>query len=396
MACFKVCARFFRVSGFHDLLYIRNDRRCVNNTLNQIRHASTATPVKPRRSTLYLGLVSLSAGAIVGGIYSFYTIQQSKLPILNEGVGTKGVVLKSLPSVPVSRKVVVPTDSSGLKLTLFQYPTCPFCCKVRAFLDYYGISYDVIEVNPVLRQQIKWSDYKKVPILLAKVEGGYQQLNDSTMIISALKSYLLDKRVGLQNIVDFYPNIAYHDDQGERKVEIFNRYFLMLQEELPNEETRKQFMQEVKWRRWADETLVHMLSPNVYRTTDEALQAFNWFSEVGEWDKLFSQWERLLVIYVGAYAMYFIGKKLKKRHNLKDEVRQSLYDECNHWLKAIKSQGSNFMGGDSPNLADLAVYGVLSSIEGCDAFKDLLNETKIGTWYFAVKENVQEHKGSPT
>lgn len=65
-------------------------------------------------------------------------------------------------------------DQSGLKLVLYQYQTCPFCCKVRAFLDYHGISYDIIEVDPVLRQAIKWSDYKKVPILLAKMEDGYQ------------------------------------------------------------------------------------------------------------------------------------------------------------------------------------------------------------------------------
>lgn len=37
---------------------------------------------------------------------------------------------------------------------------------------------------------------------------------------------------------------------------------------------------ERKWRKWADEVLVHTLSPNVYRTKDEALQAFQWFSEV--------------------------------------------------------------------------------------------------------------------
>lgn len=37
---------------------------------------------------------------------------------------------------------------------------------------------------------------------------------------------------------------------------------------------------ERKWRLWADDVLVHTLSPNVYRTTTEALQAFNWFSEV--------------------------------------------------------------------------------------------------------------------
>lgn len=67
-----------------------------------------------------------------------------------------------------------PEDHSNLKLTLFQYQTCPFCCKVRAFLDYYGVSYDVVEVDPVLRQSIKWSEYKKVPILVAKTPTGYQ------------------------------------------------------------------------------------------------------------------------------------------------------------------------------------------------------------------------------
>ena len=30
-----------------------------------------------------------------------------------------------------------------------------------------------------------------------------------------------------------------------------------------------------------------------------------------------------------------------------------------------------FLGGDKPNLADLAVYGALSAVEGCEAFLDL-------------------------
>lgn len=69
-------------------------------------------------------------------------------------------------------QVSIPTDSTGLNLVLYQYPTCPFCCKVRAFLDFYGLSYDVVEVDPVLRSQMKWSDYKKVPILLADIGDG--------------------------------------------------------------------------------------------------------------------------------------------------------------------------------------------------------------------------------
>lgn len=54
------------------------------------------------------------------------------------------------------------------------------------------------------------------------------------------------------------------------------------------------------------------------------------------------------------------------------------------------------MGGNQPNLADLAVYGVLSSIEGCDAFQDLVKHTKIGPWYYNVKEQVVNHAGALT
>lgn len=45
-----------------------------------------------------------------------------------------------------------------------------------AFLDYYDIPYKVVEVNPMNKKEIKWSDYKKVPILT--VDG--QQMVDSS------------------------------------------------------------------------------------------------------------------------------------------------------------------------------------------------------------------------
>ena len=59
----------------------------------------------------------------------------------------------------------------GLKLSLYQYQTCPFCTKVRTYLDYKGISYDVVEVNSVKRKEMKWSKYKKVPVLLIQDQG---------------------------------------------------------------------------------------------------------------------------------------------------------------------------------------------------------------------------------
>jgi hypothetical protein len=38
--------------------------------------------------------------------------------------------------------------------------------------------------------------------------------------------------------------------------------------------------EERRWRQWADNVLMHTLSPNTYRTWDEALEAFNMFSKV--------------------------------------------------------------------------------------------------------------------
>ena len=77
------------------------------------------------------------------------------------------------------------------------------------------------------------------------------------------------------------------------------------------------------------------------------------------------------------------------RHNLRDDVRQSLYEEANRWTRAVEMKGTDFLGGSEPNLADISMYGVLNSIEGCYAFQELLRETKIRDWYFAVRNSIR-------
>ena len=60
--------------------------------------------------------------------------------------------------------------------------------------------------------------------------------------------------------------------------------------------------------------------------------------------------------------MWLIGKNLKKRHHLKEDVRESFYDAVNFWLKALKAKGTTFMGGDQPgNKPDIDdVFSTLS------------------------------------
>ena len=54
------------------------------------------------------------------------------------------------PSFKPARQIRNSADTTGLKLTLFQYQTCPFCCKARAFLDYFGFNVHLLK-NIIIR-----------------------------------------------------------------------------------------------------------------------------------------------------------------------------------------------------------------------------------------------------
>jgi len=346
---------------------------------------------KAKRKKILFG--GLGVGIALGGAIGYMSSQSGKKgQIRNDNLAKEYLLDTKPPEFKAARTIRTDTDRSGLKITLYQYQTCPFCCKARAFLDYYGLNYDVIEVNSVLRTQMKWSKYKKVPVVVVEYKDKMIQINDSSVIVSALFSKLADANSDLEQIMDCFPSIRYYDEDGKEKLDIQNKYFLMYNEAQVNR-TKEDIVEERRWRRWADDVLVHTLSPNVYRSPSEALAAFQWFDEVGKWPELFQAWERYLVIYFGALVMYVIGGRLKKRHNLKDDVRESLYDECNLWMKTLKKKGTPFLGGNQPNLADLAVFGVLSAIEGCQAFQDARERTKIGIWYDQMRKVVQSRQG---
>lgn len=225
-------------------------------------------------------------------------------------------------------------------VVLYQYEACPFCNKVKAFLDYYSIPYKVVEVNPISKKEIKWSDYKKVPILTV---DGEKLVNSSDIIATLFERIDVEKATG-----------SSVDDDEEKE-----------------------------WLGWVDNHLVHVLSPNIYRTTGEALESFDYITTHGN----FSFVERAVAKYAGATAMYFVAKKLKKRHNITDE-RKALYDSAETWVDALK--GRDFLGGTKPNLADLAVFGVLRPIRHLRSGKDMVDNTRIGEWYTRMEEAVGE------
>lgn len=81
-------------------------------------------------------------------------------------------------------------------------------------------------------------------MLLAKrKDGKYVQLTDSSMIISALSSFLLNTDQDIGQLVNYYPNVSFADDNGQKKTDVINKYFLMFQEERPPKSKSREQME---------------------------------------------------------------------------------------------------------------------------------------------------------
>lgn len=113
---------------------------------------------------------------------------------------------KPLPLLPLQLSL-----SSRLQLTLYQYKTCPFCSKVRAFLDFHALPYQVVEVNPVRRAEIKFSSYRKVPILLAQEGESLVSLREQPPTAWVVLEYPLGRPCSatLGQCVLFGPPVGY-------------------------------------------------------------------------------------------------------------------------------------------------------------------------------------------
>ncbi|NGX57522.1 MAG: hypothetical protein K940chlam3_00414 [Chlamydiae bacterium] len=216
---------------------------------------------------------------------------------------------------------------------LYQYAVCPFCKKVEALLAYKKIPFEAIEVHPLNKKELKFSEeYKKVPIYI-DTEG--KQINDSTSIMR-------------------------HIDADES---VFD-----------NSE------KEDKWVKWADEVLVRALPPLIYDNFRNSRKAFNYITKVGK----FSFFQKMLIKYSGSMVMMIIAKKSAKRQNIPDPVVH--FKNClDEWGKALEDE---FLNGKNLNGADIVVFGILGSIDKLPAFKYVEGNKKVFDWYKRMKNSV--------
>ena len=272
-------------------------------------------------------------------------------------------------------------DADDTVLTLYQYEVCPWCNKVKATLDYRQVPYRTIEVHPVFKSELKWSDYKKVPILLLP---NNDSMTESTHIVDFVFEQYGSKeqperrgcalvfvhgpvRIGKVSLLPLtceckathvgkslaYPHMAVefvwldvqgmlafiakfdtfnHTTQQQNKAEDLCRLFGSTKGKRPSEkQSQAQLAEEQQWRTWADERLVKVLTANLYATLKESYQAMEYIMDVDS----FSYFSQITGYTCGGAIMWLVGRRLPKKYGLEGkDLRAELIGLVNEFVDA--------------------------------------------------------------
>mmetsp|Transcript_14576 Transcript_14576/g.21510 ORF Transcript_14576/g.21510 Transcript_14576/m.21510 type:complete len:316 (+) Transcript_14576:128-1075(+) len=253
------------------------------------------------------------------------------------------------------------STSVPLSVTLYQYAICPFCNRAKVFLSYASQSYDIVEVNPLTKAELKpWSgDYKKVPI--AKINSA--QINGSKEIIHALAN-----EPSIRSAID-----TRHTNSQMTTMDDFI-----------HGTSAKQ------WTEFADDDLAGLLYPNICRTLVDSYAAFGYVKDV----PTFSTLQKLSIQGIGSVAMYIAASKIKSKRGITDE-REALHTALSRFeTEGLLGTNNAFSSGlDTPNMGDLAVFGVLKSVEGLPAHDDAIENRggAIRDWYHRMQTEVERN-----
>jgi microsomal prostaglandin-E synthase 2 len=248
------------------------------------------------------------------------------------------------------------SESSAPSVTLYQYAICPFCNKAKALLAYSGINYNVVEVNPLTKAELKpWSgDYRMVPIAIIDDK----QVNGSDEIMTTLLEHpfvvaSLESKWNTMSLDEFTSNPS-----------------------------------AVRWSKYANDDLAPLLYPNICRSLSDSYAAFSYVNNVDT----FSSLQKLSIRSIGSLAMYFAASKIKSKRGITDE-RKALDDALTEWEGNALDQGKLFASGtNEPNMGDLAVFGTLRAVEGLPVHSQAVEQRGVilPAWYDRMKEHVYD------
>ena len=222
----------------------------------------------------------------------------------------------------------VPEQVIDGKPTIYTYATCPFSLKVKSLLKSRGIEFSNVEVDPMKKTELQWSDWKKVPVFV-DINGTH--VNDSNDIL-----HYIDENNGNK-----FPRDGEDDEQD-------------------------------KWMNFSNDILGKSIVAVIYKNYRTSLHALDYVTKV---DK-FSLKDRFVSKWLGAVVMRMIGRSRAKLFN--QPPRTNLQTQLDSMSSGIKG---GFFGGEDPNGAEFANYGILRSMQGLNGFDIVESHGVVWPWY---------------
>lgn len=221
---------YFQLKSFHSINRNGNLKQILTTPiktpnfkefLQQARLINTTKPIANNKNQLkvfyiiyntlqYAFIFTVTAGVGLFTGYYFLTPNDDKLQLNGTEYQPTKVIENKKNDYP-------------LRLHLYQYESCPSCTQIRAYLDYFGISYKLTEVDSFSKNDsLSFTMNRVLPVLVFQHKDNKQQrwhLANATAILSALES-LRNEVILTSDLLDENTELNYSD--------ILNKYLPVL------------------------------------------------------------------------------------------------------------------------------------------------------------------------
>lgn len=353
----------------------------LTNTNSQPKHSTDSLPNSVKlvsfQKLIKYGLFAL-VGAI-GGVFTGYwlMLDQSKL-------GSNNETHRYLTNRFEATKLVDHSNSSKsdfpLSIHVYQYESCPYCSQIRAYLDYFGFSYKLTEVDSYSKNEItKFKGARSLPIVVIKdkITKKKWHLTNSTVVLSALESLRNDKKDNRVNILNLYLSTFKGKSNGTTSTHVTSNKYSVSGSDLANG---------TEWRKWINNVAIPVFKLNSMSTWTDLLETFDYYSEKSGWPVRYGLIKYYYVYYANAFKTYSKYNSLVEQLNAKQKPRDLLHDTISTWENGL-GENTFISGTDIPNLADISMYGNVRAYEGCALFREsIAKHPKFRSWYETMKK----------
>ncbi len=228
------------------------------------------------------------------------------------------------------QRLSVPERVIGGKPTLYLFQSCPFCWKVRALLSHKGVDFHTVEVDPMKKGELAWSEWTAVPVF---VDSDGTQVNDSNDILHYINSNFEGGNI--------FPDSGEDSHQDE-------------------------------WMDFSGGVLGKSIVPVIYSSYGASRKALSYVSEV----ESFSRFQKWKAVWLGGVVMRMVGKSRGKMFDLPPD--ENLLHQMNEMSGGMNG---DFFGGEVPNGADWANYGILRAMKGLNGHELVTTHSVVGPWF---------------